>query len=364
MATSKPTQALYCKNCDTKLPAQAIYCPNCSQRYRKGKISLFEMISEFLETIFNIDNKIFRTLVYMLIPGKLTLAYVQGKQIRFIHPIRLFLVAAILFFTVISFLIFRYEEREIQKISEELLIRDGYKASFLDELDQTKLVLLDSLQWADSTCTTSTLDTFLARVPDPRKDSINLTYLDWHRDSSFTFQSIKVSKRDLFEVPTDEIPEKYGVQGLLGGTVIKQLVKLQLKLGQFIGFAVSQTVWTFFILMPMLAFFLKFLYIRHRIYFIEHLVFSFHFHAFVFIFTGIMLLGAYGINQFSAESQPASFLTILFLTGLAYLWLSMKRLYRQKFWKTTFKFLVFSSGYAILFSVCLILSLFLVTILF
>lgn len=364
MSISKPAQPLYCKNCDTKLPAKAVYCPNCSQRYRKGKISFFEMIIEFLETIFNIDNKIFRTLAYMLIPGKLTLAYVQGRQIRFIHPMRLFLVAAILFFSVLSFLIFRYEEREIQKISEELLIRDGYKASFLDELDQTKLLLLDSLPWPDSNCTHITLDTFLAKVPDPRKDSIDLTYLDWHRDSSFTFQRIKVSKRDLFEVPVDEIPGKYGIEGLLGATVVKQLVKLQLKLGQFIGFAVSQTVWTFLILMPLLAFFLKFLYIRHRIYFVEHLVFSFHFHAFVFIFTAIMLLGAYWINQFSAESQPGSFLATLFLTGLVYLWLSMKRLYRQRFWKTTFKFFVFSSGYMVLFSICLILSLFLATILF
>ncbi len=354
----------YCQNCDTRLPQQAVFCPKCSQRHRKGKISVWEMLWEFLETLFNLDNKIFRTLGYLLIPGKLTLAFIQGKQVRFIHPMRLFIVSAVLFFSVISFLIFRYEDRQIQELSEELILKDGYKAAFLDELDKAKLSMIDSFSVADTACTAVVLDTFLTRIPDPRLDSLSLTYLDWSRDSSFTFQSVKVSKRDLFEIPTDQLPEKYGITSLLGYTIVKQLVKLQLKLGQFIGFAVSQTVWTFLILMPLLAFVLKFLYIRHNIYYLEHLVFSFHFHAFVFLFTGLVLLGVYGFNQLSAESEPGSVLGSLFLIGLVYLWLSMKRIYGQKSLKTSFKFTLFSFSYLILFSLCLILSLLLATILF
>ena len=362
MPSGGSSAARWCKNCSASLPAKAAYCPICSQRYRKGKLSLFVVVGEFFETLFNLDNKIFRTMAYLVVPGKLTQHYIQGKQVRFISPVRLFLVSAILFFSVISFLIFRYQERKIQELGDSLVIKDGYRAAFMDELDAIRLQWLDTLPQGltDTVGTVAILDTFMASIPDPRQDSMALTYLDWHPDSSFGFRSVSIAKRDFIEVPIDELPGKYGVRSFLGSTVIKQLVKLQLKLGQFIGFVVSQTVWTFLLLIPLLAIVLKLLYIRHPYYYMEHLVFAFHLHAFVFLLSGLVLLGTYSL----AESDLSAFSANLALLSLVYIWLSMKRMYGQRIIKTSVKFVLFSMLYMMLFTFCLTFSVLLATILF
>lgn len=360
MSSAGSSAGKTCKNCQVSLPAKANYCPQCSQRYRKGKLTVMQLLGEFFETLFNFDNKIFRTLAYLVIPGMLTRHYIQGRQVSFISPIRLFLVSAILFFSVISFLIFRYQEHKIQELGDSLVIRDGHRAAFLDELDVVKSQWTDSLSGENSAMVAATLDTFWKRIPDPRRDSIQLTYLDWHPDSSFLLKTIPIAKRDFLEVPVDDIPGKYGIRGLLGSTVIKQLVKLQLKLGQFIGFVVSQTVWTFLLLIPLLAFVLKLIYIRHPFYYMEHLVFAFHLHAFIFLFSGLVLLGTYSITH----SNPSSFFGSLSVLALGYIWFSMKRLYGQRVIKTSIKFMLFNLAYVMLFSFCLTLSIILATILF
>jgi ABC-type multidrug transport system permease subunit len=82
---------------------------------------------------------------------------------------------------------------------------------------------------------------------------------------------------------------------------------------------------------------MKLLYIRRKRYYVEHLIFGFHFHAFAFIILGIIALAYFEI--------PEWLLGILIFTIFAYLFLAMKRFYQQGIFKTFVKFCAVILGY-------------------
>lgn len=97
-----------------------------------------------------------------------------------------------------------------------------------------------------------------------------------------------------------------------------------------------------FLLMPLFALFLKMLYIRQDPLYIDHLIFAFHTHAFLFLlYSAILLLG---------NSINASWLD--WVTGLAgfflppiYLLMSLKSVYGQSRRKSVLKFVLLSGLY-------------------
>lgn len=94
------------------------------------------------------------------------------------------------------------------------------------------------------------------------------------------------------------------------------------------------------IILPVFALFQKLVYVRHRIYFVEHLVFLLHVHTFMFL-----LIFAGGILMFFL---PPEYLFYIPLTMLLYLFIAFRRVYQQGFWKTTFKFSLLFWVYMIL----------------
>ncbi len=94
------------------------------------------------------------------------------------------------------------------------------------------------------------------------------------------------------------------------------------------------------ILVPLLAFLLAILYgrkkgLKKRVYFIDHLVFSFHFHAFIFFLMALGVVKAtYVGDVIDGSTTGLFFLTVI----AAYLFIAMKRVYEQGYIKTTLKF--------------------------
>ncbi len=94
-------------------------------------------------------------------------------------------------------------------------------------------------------------------------------------------------------------------------------------------------------LVPLFAFVVSVLYgrrrgLKRRVYFIDHLVFSLHFHAFIFALMTALVLKAHYIGTLINGSLTA----IFFLVSISlYLLVSMKRVYGQGYFKTTVKFL-------------------------
>ena len=91
-----------CLNCGELLSGQ--YCAACGQRARSGLISLWELVRDAFGDLFEIDSRLWQTLVPLLVrPGKLTADYLRGRRARFMPPFRTYLVLSLVFFFIALF---------------------------------------------------------------------------------------------------------------------------------------------------------------------------------------------------------------------------------------------------------------------
>src|SRR6187399_3118800 len=84
-----PKAAHACANCGA--PMHGPYCYACGQP-EKGLIrQLASVMSDVLDTVFNIDSRVFRSMFPLYLrPGYLTLEYFAGRRVRYVTPFRLF----------------------------------------------------------------------------------------------------------------------------------------------------------------------------------------------------------------------------------------------------------------------------------
>jgi hypothetical protein len=95
-----PTSAVdraTCLNCDAEL--RGPFCSECGQRVVPPYPSLTEMAGDAWEELSGYDGRFARTLRMLLRhPGRLTIEVLEGRRIRYISPVRLYLVASLLYF--------------------------------------------------------------------------------------------------------------------------------------------------------------------------------------------------------------------------------------------------------------------------
>jgi hypothetical protein len=92
-----PPSVRRCENCAQPLLGEICYA--CGQP-TKGLIRRFgTIVGDFVDTVFNIDSRVFRTLGPLLAkPGHLTLEYLHGHRVRYVSPVRLFVFLSVLAF--------------------------------------------------------------------------------------------------------------------------------------------------------------------------------------------------------------------------------------------------------------------------
>lgn len=92
-----------CPTC--ALSSSGRYCPDCGEQLdRHLNRTLRDFFSQSLTSLLHIaDSKLGRSLWTLFRrPGTLTLAYIQGSRVPYMHPFRVFLVANVLFFLMAS----------------------------------------------------------------------------------------------------------------------------------------------------------------------------------------------------------------------------------------------------------------------
>jgi hypothetical protein len=103
MSALSPENSESCKNCGAGLSGE--YCTACGQKkFDRDDLTLKEFGKEAADEIFNYDSKLLITLKYLILkPGKLTVDYLEGKQRRYIGPVRLYLIIIAVNFLVRDF---------------------------------------------------------------------------------------------------------------------------------------------------------------------------------------------------------------------------------------------------------------------
>lgn len=90
-----------CKNCGTA--TRGNYCHQCGQAAHVHVPSAREFLHEFLGHYVALEGKLWKSLALLLFkPGFLSREYIEGRRVRYLEPLRLYLSFSILFFALVK----------------------------------------------------------------------------------------------------------------------------------------------------------------------------------------------------------------------------------------------------------------------
>jgi len=329
-----------CPNCEAELMSNAQYCQVCGQRKRNGRITFRALLAEFFELVFNLESRFFRSLLALWVPGKLTIAFFQGRYQRYYRPMRLFFLMAIVHFAVIAHLV--NEKTEAWLSDQQNQFREAaFRFAFLQELDTLQQEIIPYFTREQTAMLA--IDSIATRLGKEKVNSTIVQYPDWS-NGGLTFRQLKLSYQAAFVDPVDEVLNQNEITQKRTRFLLGQIMRVMRNPGRLLIFTIGNLTWMILLMMPALAFLLKLLYLRRDFYFVEHLVFSFHYHAFAFMIAS----PAYLLYQIWPMSPAIA------LIGIAiYLFWAMRRVYGQGVVKTGIKFYLLNSLYGVIFFIFL-----------
>lgn len=94
--------AAHCPNCGTQLAGN--FCQGCGQPTHLHVPSAREFLHEFIAHYVALEGKLWKSVALLIFrPGRLTRDYIEGKRVRYIEPLRLYLTFSIIFFAIFKF---------------------------------------------------------------------------------------------------------------------------------------------------------------------------------------------------------------------------------------------------------------------
>jgi len=329
-----------CYNCDTPLEVEDKYCWKCSQKYTTGRVTFGKLVGEFFSEQFNLDSRILQTVGAIFIPGKLTEEFFRGRHKSYVSPLRLFLVMGVIFVSVLVYGIFKGEDVQFFGNSEILdIAHENERRKLLHIMDSLHVTEKNNFDNKKVAAALDSVSVKLWETLNNKEDSININ--NTISLGSFNFPTI--SRIDFERMSASELGQTYGKEmQWWEKLVFTQGVKTVKKGENLLQYFFGKSTLALFLMMPFLAAFLKIMYVRRRFYYVEHLVFSFHFHTFLFLLFSVITL--------AVPYSTSALIPIGFLIAFVYLFLSMKRIYKQRWFKTLIKIFIIGFFYTFLLS--------------
>jgi len=348
-----------CLNCGAVLRGQ--YCGNCGQRARTRLISLWELVRDAFGDLFELDSRIWQTLIPLLIrPGRLTHDYLAGRRARYMPPFRMYLVMSLVFFVVAFFnpreeLALLYAPEIEEPTPEEA---DAGEAD-AGEADADTQMGTDEPPPAIPEEARAELERFGMDV-----DAINQRIATAEANDS---EGLSISfGDDAGDTEAEDCDLDWDVSNMPQWIQVRfseervQAVceRIRADDGDTFGKRVLDNVpLALFILLPLMALVLVFLYPLSKRYYVEHLLFFVHFHAFFFLILTLQVLWTRLIGSFNGPGWLAVLPVIA--TSLyipVYLFKAMRRVYEQGWALTMLKYLLLVIAYAVGFGTMLLLA--------
>jgi hypothetical protein len=330
----------HCENCGAPLTGR--FCSQCGQPAIDYRRSFRHVIVDVLDSFLNWDSKFFATIGWLIVrPWHLTIEFLSGRRVRYLHPLRLYLLASILFFFAVS-----YWAKSVHLDPKHLSAEDRAEiASDLKDQDippqvrakVEKALKIQSL--APKAVAKTEKETKGEETPHETQDNAEEKKQTKPQDQDYgPFLKFDSKPSTPFEKwVEDRAKEKIGEHGS----------KAQL----FLITVISNLPYMMLCCIPLFAFVLKILYIRQGVFYIDHLVYALHIHSFAYV--GVMLIGliTMGLNRVAPGQLAGWIIGLLWLGFAVQIFLSIRRVYRQGWFFSIFKFFV--GGFVYLFVLCI-----------
>ncbi|MBI1316591.1 DUF3667 domain-containing protein [bacterium] len=266
------------------------FCPNCGQATPIRRLTLREFLYETLANFFAFDGRWWLTVQTLVLrPGKLAREYVDGRRTRYAPPLRVFL------WSVILALLLDDSRFVVSPANEGAQgFMEGMQGDSLDPSLET-----DTLDLPSHAMANPTLD------PMSGLKRLGKEASWWNQRSYVFFQNLQKQ----------------------GGDGFSQFIKRNL-------------VPMLLLFVPFLALWLKLLYWRHPIYFLEHSTFVFYAHSLLFLALCIAEI----VHRLSGWDGAELF----FFLYLGHLYLSFRGFYGQSWGRSAVKMVLSSVGFVVL----------------
>ena len=348
------------------------YCYACGQP-EKGLIrQLASVMSDVLDTVFNIDSRVFRSMFPLYLrPGYLTLEYFAGRRVRYVTPFRPVFFLCLIAFFAIQIALNLGDPNFKWHIND-----DGDIASAQSEADvqQRTAKALSGINAAKSAphmpaATIETLEKSAAKIQKEADDRV--AYLKTRDAARASGKKAPPDPKDegddgeiMFDgTPWDPASHPVNVAWLpefanarineMAARAKDNIVAAKRDPRRLIEAVFSRLPWTLGLLMPLFAVLLKIVYIFKRRLYMEHLMVALHSHAFIFM--SLLLLAILAmLKKWALTSAPGVEWVISLLRDAVWIWLPIylflmqKRVYRQGWIMTTIKYSIIGICYTII----------------
>jgi hypothetical protein len=319
----EPPQALtlVCANCHAALTGE--YCAACGQRHEPHVHTVAHFAGEAFESISHADSRVWRTLWYLLArPGFLTREFFAGRRVRYLPPFRLYLVISLIFFLLVS-------------------------------LPEGTAIVIDDTPTADRVENMNSAAEALEKQTGPGSDALKVAAAKIRQQAEK--EKAALDSEDPVVTP-DGLSSKNAMTDFCDEfknpdrTANENYAKLHsvcAKITEDGGRELAQTVMhniprAMFVFLPLLALAMKPLYWRPKRYYVEHLLFLVHNHAFVFLVLSILAL----LETIPVVGDHLGLVTFAaWLYMIWYLFRGMRNYYGQGWWLTFAKYLQVGLSY-------------------
>jgi hypothetical protein len=285
------TAPALCANCGADVSGR--YCSACGQRVEHAVPSVWHFACEVAEDLTHVDSRLWRTLTALLFkPGLLTREFLAGRRVSYLPPLRLYLVLSVFFFLIATLL------HESDSFRFAAVNRSDLSAASAQELARQA--------------------TEIARQTTREQSAENCAKLrytgPWH-------SRLEPALRTSCRRAVDD-----------GGRELSQAFFHNLPRAIFLT-------------VPALALVMTPLYWRPRRYYLEHLLFLLHDHAFVFALLSLFSILAAGLRAVHVSAGPPAFAAGCYIP--VYYYIAMRRVYGQSAGRTLGKLTVLALAYLI-----------------
>ncbi len=324
----------HCENCGAEL--QGHWCAQCGQPAIEYRRSFRYVLADLLHEFLNWDSKFFATIALVILkPWRLTNEFLAGKRVRYVNPLRLYLLASILFFFAVN-----YGARDLRFEPGKLGPKD--RAELEADLKKGDLppAAREELEALLREAPPSPAASPLTDLPSPTPTAASPAAGTDKEKQEYG----KIGERPF--VVFDEGKSTTPFEAWIEARAKEKMGEHGTKMGLFIATLFSNLPYMMFCCIPLFAFVLKILYVRRHIFYIDHLIYALHIHTFAY--TGVMLivLATIGLNRVIPGPIAGWTIALLWIAFVVQIFLSIRRVYRQGWFISTLKF--FAGGFAYL----------------
>jgi hypothetical protein len=370
----QPPPLTHCENCGA--PLSGAFCARCGQHAIDYRRSLWRVLIDAADSLLNLETKLLNSIGLLLTrPWKLTNDFNAGRRARYVHPLRLYLLASIAFFLVVKFIHFDVgkpivlgprDRADIDAALSKLTAPDSplppdqrakvkeARARFnegngtLSEEKRDELAAVlktvvvsgihDKLKKKESEHLLKEIDSIPESSATPGETGTNPTA---------SASPEKTPKNEIIQFSDDNAKAKTPAENLWENRIKEKIGEHGEKTRLFLETVRGNLPTMMLCCIPLFALILKVLYIRKHRFYVEHLIYALHIHTFAYVAVVMITFIGMAMARWSETARDVS-CTFLAITVFVQVFISIRRVYGQGWFFTTFKFLVGGLAYFII----------------